>query len=469
MKVVICGAGYVGSNITKYLAHEDNDVTIVDVDPHLVRDITDQLDVQGIAGFASHPHVLEQAGLRDADLLIAVTQSDETNLVACKLGATMFNIPTKIARIRSADYLSHPEIFTPENFAVDLAICPEQVLTDYIAKLLEFPESLQVLEFAGGKVRVRAVVSDCIETLFGELVGEVPLPVLGTAEPVGDLAVVRQHHHVLDAVEPFLVIAREQHLFGRAHAAKIGQVVDEDRAVGANARRAVATSVVRAVAAKQRVVWIFGEAFGDLFERECAVGGAVARATRAAVTAERAFAEFEAALGGLGVFPSPGRARVLWVGLDDPSEGFTRLAAALYRTIVPEVHEVSSPTVAELAKLYENTFRNINIALANEFAMMCRKLSVSSKEVIDAAATKPFGFMPFYAGPGIGGHCIAVDPFYLSWKMRLNGYEPRFIHIADEINASMPGYVVEMVTVRVENRCDDRPANFVKEHKVGVH
>jgi UDP-N-acetyl-D-glucosamine dehydrogenase len=113
---------------------------------------------------------------------------------------------------------------------------------------------------------------------------------------------------------------------------------------------------------------------------------------------------------------------------------------------VPTVHAVSSPTVAELAKLYENTFRNINIALANEFAVMCRRLGVSSKEVIDAAATKPFGFMPFYAGPGIGGHCIAVDPFYLSWKMRLNGYEPRFIHIADEINQSMPHHVVELVT-----------------------
>jgi UDP-N-acetyl-D-glucosamine dehydrogenase len=116
------------------------------------------------------------------------------------------------------------------------------------------------------------------------------------------------------------------------------------------------------------------------------------------------------------------------------------------------VYEVSSPTVAELAKLYENTFRNINIALANEFAVMCRKLGVSSKEVIDAAATKPFGFMPFYAGPGIGGHCIAVDPFYLSWKMRLNGYEPRLFHTADEINQSMPDYVVEMVTEALNAR-----------------
>jgi UDP-N-acetyl-D-glucosamine dehydrogenase len=130
----------------------------------------------------------------------------------------------------------------------------------------------------------------------------------------------------------------------------------------------------------------------------------------------------------------------------------TALAAALYRTIVPHVYEVSSPTVAELAKLYENTFRNINIALANEFALMCRKLGVSSKEVIDAAATKPFGFMPFYAGPGIGGHCIAVDPFYLSWKMRLNGYEPRLFHTADEINQAMPDYVVEMVTEALNAR-----------------
>ena len=129
----------------------------------------------------------------------------------------------------------------------------------------------------------------------------------------------------------------------------------------------------------------------------------------------------------------------------------TALAAALYRAIVPAVHEVSSPTVAELAKLYENTFRNINIALANEFALMCKKLGVSSKEVIDAAATKPFGFMPFYPGPGIGGHCIAVDPFYLSWKMRLNGYEPRFIHIA-EINQHMPEHVVALVTEALNAR-----------------
>jgi UDP-N-acetyl-D-glucosamine dehydrogenase len=123
-----------------------------------------------------------------------------------------------------------------------------------------------------------------------------------------------------------------------------------------------------------------------------------------------------------------------------------QLAGALYREVVPKVHEVSTPKVAELAKLYENVFRNVNIALANEFSVMCRYLGVDSTEVIDAAATKPFGFMPFYPGPGIGGHCIPVDPLYLSWKMRLNGYEARFISLADDINRSMPHHVLSLVS-----------------------
>src|SRR3989440_2341219 len=130
----------------------------------------------------------------------------------------------------------------------------------------------------------------------------------------------------------------------------------------------------------------------------------------------------------------------------------TRLAALLYRQIVPSVIEVSSPKVAELAKLYENVFRNVNIALANELAVMCRRLDVPTREVIEAAASKPFGFMPFYPGPGIGGHCIGIDPIYLAWKMRLNGYEFRFLHLADEINRAMPAYVVELVAEALNGR-----------------
>jgi len=157
VRIVILGAGQVGSSVAESLVSEANDITVVDVDPSRLKRLQDRLDLRTVTGNAAHPATLERAGARDADLMLAVTQSDETNMVACKLGATMFNIPTKIARIRSADYLSHPEIFASENFAVDHSICPEQVLTDYIVKLLEFPESLQVLEFADGKVSLVAV------------------------------------------------------------------------------------------------------------------------------------------------------------------------------------------------------------------------------------------------------------------------------------------------------------------------
>jgi trk system potassium uptake protein TrkA len=154
---VILGAGQVGSTVAENLVSEANDITVVDIEPLRLQKLQDRLDLRTVTGNAAHPAVLEQAGARDADLLLAVTQSDETNLVACKLAATLFNIPTKIARIRSTDYLSHPEIFSSGNFAVDHSICPEQILCDSIVKLLEFPESLQVLEFAGGKVSLVAV------------------------------------------------------------------------------------------------------------------------------------------------------------------------------------------------------------------------------------------------------------------------------------------------------------------------
>jgi UDP-N-acetyl-D-glucosamine dehydrogenase len=113
---------------------------------------------------------------------------------------------------------------------------------------------------------------------------------------------------------------------------------------------------------------------------------------------------------------------------------------------------VSSPETAEMVKLFENTFRSVNIALANEFAIMCRRLGVSVWEVIAGAATKPFGFMPFYPGPGLGGHCLPSDPYYLSWKVRLAGYEPRFITFADEINRQMPTYVVQMLADALNDR-----------------
>jgi UDP-N-acetyl-D-glucosamine dehydrogenase len=123
----------------------------------------------------------------------------------------------------------------------------------------------------------------------------------------------------------------------------------------------------------------------------------------------------------------------------------TDVAAALYQTVVSDVHKVSSARVAETTKLLENTYRSVNIALVNELAQLCYHLGVDSWEVIEAAATKPFGFMAFYPGPGIGGHCIPLDPHYLSWKARLHGFEARFIGLAEEVNSHMPRHVVQLV------------------------
>ena len=124
----------------------------------------------------------------------------------------------------------------------------------------------------------------------------------------------------------------------------------------------------------------------------------------------------------------------------------TEVAAHLYSQIVKDVHAVSSARVAEAAKLLENTFRAVNIGMANEMARLCYALNIDTWEVIRAAATKPFGFMPFYPGPGIGGHCIPLDPHYLSWKARQHGFDSRFISLAEEVNSRMPEHVVQLVS-----------------------
>lgn len=121
----------------------------------------------------------------------------------------------------------------------------------------------------------------------------------------------------------------------------------------------------------------------------------------------------------------------------------TELACLLYRACIDTVVPVSSTRIAEMVKLLENTFRSVNIGLVNELALMCNTMDIDVWEVIEAAATKPFGFMPFYPGPGLGGHCIPVDPFYLSWKARQSGFEARFIELAGQVNGQMPSYVAQ--------------------------
>ena len=131
----------------------------------------------------------------------------------------------------------------------------------------------------------------------------------------------------------------------------------------------------------------------------------------------------------------------------------TVLAAHLYSQIVNDVHAVSSARVAEAAKLLENTFRAVNIGMANEMARLCYALNIDTWEVIRAAATKPFGFMAFYPGPGIGGHCIPLDPHYLSWKARQHGFDSRFISLAEEVNSRMPEHVVQLVSDGLNDEC----------------
>jgi UDP-N-acetyl-D-glucosamine dehydrogenase len=142
------------------------------------------------------------------------------------------------------------------------------------------------------------------------------------------------------------------------------------------------------------------------------------------------------------------------------------LVTTLYRRIVADVVPVSTADTAEMVKVFENTFRAVNIALVNELAIMCRRLGISVWEVIGAAATKPFGFMPFYPGPGLGGHCLPSDPHYLSWRLRHDGYEPKFIAFADDINRHMPGYVVQLVVDALNDR--ERSVRGARVLVVGV-
>jgi trk system potassium uptake protein TrkA len=157
MKILILGAGQVGSSLAENLASEDNDITVVDLDGRKLGILQDRLDIRTVRGRGSHPEVLRQAGCDDADMVIAVTNSDETNMIACQVAYAIFHTPTKIARVRSNQYLVHPELFTPEALPVDVLISPEQLVTDYIKRLIEYPGALQVLDFAGGQAQLVAV------------------------------------------------------------------------------------------------------------------------------------------------------------------------------------------------------------------------------------------------------------------------------------------------------------------------
>ncbi|OQX15943.1 MAG: Trk system potassium transport protein TrkA [Thiothrix lacustris] len=157
MKILILGAGQVGHSVAASLVSEDNDVTIVDTNAAALRDLREKLDVRVEVGQASYPRVLERAGIEDADMLVAVTNSDETNMVACQIAHTLYHTPTKIARIRSSHYLDRPELFNDAAVPIDVLISPEQLVTQHIFNLIAHPGSLQVISFANGKVQMVGV------------------------------------------------------------------------------------------------------------------------------------------------------------------------------------------------------------------------------------------------------------------------------------------------------------------------
>ena len=161
MKIIILGAGQVGRTAAHHLAREEaNEVTVVDVNDELLRDLQDRIDIRTIVGSGAYPSILEAAGAREADIFIALTNSDEVNMVACQIVWSLFNKDaTRIARVRSADYARHSKLFADEDraFAVDVPISPEQLVTDHVVRLIKYPGALQVLDFADGRVRLVGV------------------------------------------------------------------------------------------------------------------------------------------------------------------------------------------------------------------------------------------------------------------------------------------------------------------------
>jgi trk system potassium uptake protein TrkA len=216
MKILILGASQVGVSIAEVLVGEENDVTVVDVDSAMLQQLQNRLDIRTVTGSAAHPSVLRAAGAEDASLILAVTNNDEVNLVACQIAETFFATPTKIARLRSKEYLNNPELFTKESgFHVDVVISPEKIVRDHITSLIEFPGALQVLDFADGLVQlvgVKAVAGGAlIDCPLEELKDHMPGVETRVAAIYRDGEVItpKSETVILENDEVFFVAARE--------------------------------------------------------------------------------------------------------------------------------------------------------------------------------------------------------------------------------------------------------------------
>jgi trk system potassium uptake protein TrkA len=168
MKIVILGAGQVGSTVASALAHEDNDITVVDNDEQRLKELQNQMDIRSVLGYASYPKVMERAGIEDADLVIALTSSDEVNMVACQIAYTLYNVPTRVARVRAAAYTDQVKLFRREHTPIDVLISPELLLTQYISRLIEYPGALQVMDFADERAQLVAIRAEAGGLLVGQ-------------------------------------------------------------------------------------------------------------------------------------------------------------------------------------------------------------------------------------------------------------------------------------------------------------
>jgi len=217
MKIIILGAGQVGSTVAQSLAGEANDVTVVDQQPELLKILQERIDIRTVLGHASYPDVLRQAGTEDADLVLAVTNSDETNMVACQIAYSLFHTPTRLARVRSPDYVAHPELFTPEAVPIDFIISPEQLVTTFIRHLIESPGVLQILDFAGGKAQLVAVRAHYGGPLVGHelrsLTKQIPkVETRVVAIFRRNRAIVPEGHTVIEADDEVFFLAARRHI-----------------------------------------------------------------------------------------------------------------------------------------------------------------------------------------------------------------------------------------------------------------
>jgi len=215
MNIIILGAGQVGTSVAENLSYEANDITLVDTNAVLLNELSDRFDIQTVVGHASHPDVLKKAGIQDADMLVAVTNSDETNIVACQIAHSLFHTPTKIARVRSQEYLKYKELFRKKAFPIDVLISPEQLISQHIQRLIEYPGALQVLDFADGRARMLGVKAYYGGPLVGHEISDLKKHMPGVDSRVAAIfrkgkGIVPRGNQVIEADDEVFFIAAKK-------------------------------------------------------------------------------------------------------------------------------------------------------------------------------------------------------------------------------------------------------------------